>query len=159
MELKVLEGRSTVRVQARATMHSVKASGNAISGSVTVDPEDVPGTLKLDLAVEIAGIRSGDFLTDMSSRRHVDTDRHPVARFVLTRASGTPRALRIEGTIDWRGRKVPIATTATGEIEGTTARGTASFDLDMRGFDLEAPRFLFLKVQDVVHVEVEIVAG
>lgn len=147
-----------MRVQARATMHSVRAEGNAISGTVTVDPADVPASLELDLAVDIAAIKSGDFLTDLNSRRHVDTDRYPTARFVLARASGTARDLKLEGTIDWRGREVPVTTTATGEIVGRTVRGTAAFDLDMRGFDLKAPRFLFLKVQDVVHVEVEIVA-
>lgn len=158
MELRIVPERSIVRVEARAPLHSTHAEGRALSGSVVVDPADAAASLRMDVSVDIRTIKSGDFLLDGKSHSHVESARFPTARFVLERASGTPAALRVEGRVSWRGRDVPLAVTARADLGGAEARGTASFELDMRSFGLTAPKLLFLKVQDVVKIDVEIVA-
>lgn len=158
MDLRIVPERSIVRVEARAPLHSTHAEGRALSGSVTVDPADPVATLRLDLTAEIGTIKSGEYLLDGKSHAHVESARHPTARFVSTRVTGSPAALRIEGTITWRGRDVPLTTTARADLGPTETRGRATFELDMRSFGLTAPKLLFLKVQDVVKIEVEIVA-
>jgi len=158
MELRIVPDRSIVRVEARAPLHSTHASGHALSGTVTVDPADVTGSLKMVVEVAIAQIRSGDRLLDGKSLDHVDVSRHPTARFAAERASGTAASLRVEGKLSWRGYDVPLSVVARADVGASEARGHASFELDMRRFGLRAPKLLFLKVQDVVRLEVEIVA-
>lgn len=158
MDLRIVPERSIVRVEARAPLHSTHAEGRALSGSVVVDPADPVGTLRMEVTAEIAAIKSGDFLLDTKSQSHVESNRFPTARFVLERATGSAGALRVEGKISWRGRDVPLTTVARAEIDAGQARGSASFELDMRSFGLTAPKLLFLKVQDVVKIDVEIVA-
>ena len=158
MELRIVPERSVLHVEARAPLHSTHAQGRGLSGTVSFDPADVAGSLKLEVSVAIAEIRSGDSLLDSKSLRHVEAARYPTARFVLDRASGQPPALRVEGKISWRDEVVPVSVTTKTEVGATEARGHAAFELDMRRFGLVAPKLLFLKVQDVVKLEVEIVA-
>jgi polyisoprenoid-binding protein YceI len=158
VNLRVVPERSIVKVEARAPLHSTHAEGRALTGSVEIDAEDPVATLKIDVTAEIPTIKSGDFLLDSKSHSHVEASRYPKARFVLAHATGTAAALRLVGTITWRGRDVPITATGRAEIGTTEARGSARFELDMRSFGLTAPKLLFLKVQDVVKIDVEIVA-
>ena len=158
MDLRIVPARSIVRVEAHAPLHSTHAEGRGVSGHVSFDPVDLAGTLKMDVSVEIASLRSGDRLLDSKSLSHVDANRHPTARFVLDEASGTAAALRVEGKLSWRGYELPFATTARAEVGPAQVSGRATFELDMRRFGLVAPKLLFLKVEDVVKVEVEIVA-
>lgn len=158
MDLRIVPERSIVRVEAHAPLHSTHAEGRALSGRVSVDPADVAGSLRMEVSVAIAGLKSGDRLLDSKSLSHVDAARHPTARFVLDKASGTAAALRVEGKLSWRGYDVPFSTTARAELSPTEARGRAAFELDMRRFGLVAPKLLFLKVEDVVKIEIEIVA-
>jgi hypothetical protein len=158
MDLRIVPERSIVRVEARAPLHSTHAHGRALSGSVVLDPTDPVGSLRMEVSVDVTAIKSGDFLLDGKSHSHVESARFPTARFVLERATGTTAALRVEGKVSWRGRDAPLAVIARAEVGATEARGTASFELDMRSFGLIAPKLLFLKVQDVVRIDVEIVA-
>ena len=158
MDLRIVPERSIVRVEARAPLHSTHAEGRALSGTVTVDPADPARSLAMDVTAELVAIRSGDSLLDAKSQSHVDSARYPTARFVLAKASGTPAALRVEGTISWRGRDVRLSTTARAELGEHEARGQASFELDMRSFGLTAPKLLLLMVQDVVKIDVDLVA-
>jgi polyisoprenoid-binding protein YceI len=158
MDLRIVPERSIVRVEARAPLHSTHAEGRGLSGRVSVDPADVAGSLRMEVSVEIAALKSGDRLLDSKSLAHVDAARHPSARFVLEKASGTAAALRIEGKLSWRGTDLPFATTARADVGASESRGRASFELDMRRFGLVAPKLLFLRVEDVVKIEVEIVA-
>lgn len=157
---KLLPERSRVGVQARATLHTVTAGGRALqAGTIAFDPDDLVGTLRLDLAVRISDIRSGDALLDGKAQDHVDSRRYAVARYRLERARGSETALALEGVVDWRDRQVPIRTIAQVDRSATEIRGRTRFELDLSRFGLVAPRLLFLKVADVVTVDVEIVAA
>jgi hypothetical protein len=158
MELHIVRGRSIVRALARAPLHTAQAEGHALTGTVTLDPADLAGTLRIDVVADIASIRSGEMLLDDRSHAHVEVTRYPLARFVLARAAGTPEALRLEGTLSWRGHDIEISTTAKVQLDDAEVRGHARLSLDMRRFGLTAPKLLFLKVEDVVQLAVEIVA-
>ena len=51
-----------------------------------------------------------------------------------------------------------VAATGEGTLGGAELRATARFELDVRGFGVEPPRFLMFKVEDVVAVEVTLLA-
>jgi YceI-like protein len=157
VKYRIVPERSRIRIEARATLHAVHAEG-PLSGTLEADLDEPARGLSLEVTAEVAAIRSGDFLQDVKARSHVEADRHPIARFVLERASGGADRLGLAGRLEWRGRSVPLAVSARAEVGAAAARGQTSFELDMRSFGLTAPKLLFLKVGDVVQVEAEIVA-
>jgi len=138
---------------ARATLHDVRATCEDVTGEGSIDPSDPVGTLKLRVRVGVGSFKTGSFLQDVALRRHVDVVAHPEAVFEVDGATGTLDAAQIEARLTYRGITVPIHAQARLEVSPDAASGEASFDVDLRQFGLERPKFLILQVDDVVHVE------
>lgn len=155
---------SRVVVSARSSIHDTRTVWDSLSGSVTADPADLAGGADADLTVDMTRYDAGDFLKNRKVKKDLEVDKHPIARFRLdvlreVAEAGPGRfTARAEGTIEWRGRSVPVAAAGEGTVDGEALHATARFELDVRGFGVEPPRFLMFKVEEVVAVEVTLVA-
>lgn len=153
-----------VVVSARSSIHDTRTVWDSLAGSVTTDPADLAAGAAADLTVDMTRYDAGDFLRNRKVKKDLEVDKHPIARFRLdvlreVSESGPGRfTARAEGTIDWRGRSLPVTATGEGTLDDTTLRATARFELDVRGFGVEPPRFLMFKVEEVVAVEVTLLA-
>jgi polyisoprenoid-binding protein YceI len=158
-----IESGSRVVVRARSSIHDTDTVWDALSGTVTADPADLAAAA-VELAVDMTRHDAGDFLKNRKLKKDLAVERYPTARFRLAAlrevaeiAPGRFTAVA-EGGIEWRGRTVSIAASGEGTLDAAELRATARFDLDVRGFGVEPPRFLMFKVEDVVAVEVTLVA-
>lgn len=152
----VLVPGSLVTATARATLHDVRATCDALVGEGSVDPADPVGTLALEVRVPVGELKTGSFLQDVAMRRHVDVTKHPEATFRLRRAQGTLEALVIEGTVTYRGISVDVSAHGRMSIGPDVAAGEATFDLDLGRFGLPPPKFLVLEVSEIVQVDVRL---
>lgn len=158
---RVDSGRVVVR--ARSSIHDTDTVWDALSGSITADPADLAGAAA-EVAVDMTRYDAGDFLKNRKIRKDLEVERHPTARFRLAALrevveTGPGRfTARAEGAIEWHGRSVAIAAAGEGTVGEAELRATARFELDVRGFGVAPPRFLMFKVEEVVAVEVTLVA-
>jgi len=61
-----------------------------------------------------------------------------------------------EGVLGWRGREVPLVLAGRGRLDAAGVEASATFELDIRKLGLSAPRFLMLKMEDEVEIEVTV---
>lgn len=144
---------SIVTATARATLHDVRATCEALTGHGSIDPDDAVGTLALEIRVSVGEFKTGSYLQDVAMRRHVDVVKYPQAVFRLTKATGTLEALAIEGTVTYRGIAAEVSGRGKMSFGAEWATGEATFALDLGRFGLPPPKFLVLEVSEVVQVE------
>lgn len=159
---------SAVVVSARSSIHDTRTRWDRVRGVVEADAGALAGAaaaeVTAEVAVDMTRYDAGDFLKNRKIKKDLEVERYPEARFSLRRlgdvvevAAGRFTA-RAEGSIAWHGREVAVAAEGEGTFEGDSLRAVARFELDVRGFGVAAPRFLMFKVEDVVAVEVTLVA-
>lgn len=160
---RVDAGKSRINVRARSTVHDTDTVWDRLSGTIEVAPEAVDGA-RGTVAVDMTHFDAGDWLKNRKLKKDIDPAAHPEARFTIESVdSVTPRDdgsfdATVAGTLAWRGRTVSIRASGVGSIDGSTLRATGSFDLNVRDLGVTPPRFLMLKVEDVVSVTVTLVA-
>jgi polyisoprenoid-binding protein YceI len=155
---------SRVVVRARSNIHDTDTSWTALSGTIDADPADLAANAAADVTVDMTQYDAGDFLRNRKLRKDLSVDRHREARYRLIRLhdvvdrGGGRFTAGADGTVSWHGREVPVALAGEGVIAGDQLRATARFDLDVRSFGVDPPRFLMFKVENIVSVEVSLVA-
>lgn len=152
---------STLTVTARATLHDATSRGAGLGGRLFGDPDDLEATAGGEVQVPLGELRFGDKLRDFAMARHLELARWPEARFVVSGVdvlSRSPWRVRVRGSLHWRDRQTPLSVEATGSIEGKLD-ARATFDLDIPSLGVTPPRLLFMKVADLVRVEVRLVGA
>ena len=61
-----------------------------------------------------------------------------------------------DGKLRWHGKEVVVTLRGSGKLDGMGVEATGTFDLDIRTLGLSAPRFLMIKMDDVVAVDVTV---
>jgi len=160
---------SRVVVRARSNIHDTETRWMGLSGAIDADADAlVAGSAAAEVAAEVAVDMTrhdaGDFLRNRKLRKDLEVERFREARFRLDRLrdvvarGGGSFAAAAEGAIAWHGREVAVTAAGEGAFAGDELRASARFELDVRGFGVEPPRFLMFRVEDVVAVEVVLVA-
>jgi polyisoprenoid-binding protein YceI len=158
---------SRVVVKARSSIHDSETRWTGVSGTIDADAADLAGgAARAEVLVDMTRHDAGDFLRNRKLRKDLEVERFPQARFRLERlrdiaerdGAGGRFGAGAEGTIAWHGREVAVSAAGEGTFTGDELRASARFDLDVRAFGVQPPRFLVFKVEDVVSVEVSLVA-
>jgi polyisoprenoid-binding protein YceI len=156
---------SRVVVAARSNIHDTSARWDAVSGTIEADPDDLTGAgCAVDLWVDMTRHDAGDFLRNRKLRKDLQVERFPRAHFSLTALEGVEArgegrfAAQATGVIDWHDRQVTITASGEGTLGPAELSATARFELDVRAFGVEPPRFLMFKVEEIVAVEVTLSA-
>lgn len=141
---------------ARAPAHSFVVEGAGVEGTVDLDETSIRA---IDVRFPLAALKAADTLGQHQLDRFLALDTQPVATAVLT------APLALEGTRGGhrrgRGRaRISLAARPAVEIDlevsGTEARASARMQIRFTQLGYTPPRLLFLKVDDLLQVEVEL---
>jgi polyisoprenoid-binding protein YceI len=160
VKYRVTSGKLTVR--ARSRIHDTTTVWDRITGDVEADPDTLAtaGAVAA-FRVDMTSFDAGDWLRNRKLRKDFDLEGHPAATFELralrdVRRDGPAFTATAEGVLRWRGKEVPLTLAGKGQLDGAGLEATATFDLDIRNLGLSAPRFLMLKMEDEVEIEVTV---
>lgn len=166
MRYRIAGGKLTVR--ARSRIHDTTTVWDRISGEVEADPDTLgaadaaaPAAATATFRVDMTAFDAGDWLRNRKLRKDFDLDGHPAATFALralrdVRRDGAAFTATAEGVLAWRGKEVPLELAGEGRLDAAGLEASATFTLDIRKLGLSAPRFLVIKMEDEVEVDVSI---
>ncbi|MBA3817921.1 MAG: YceI family protein [Deltaproteobacteria bacterium] len=158
MKYQVAAGKLTVK--ARSRIHDTTTVWDKITGEVDADPDTLPtaGATAM-FSVDMTAFDAGDFLKNRKLRKDFQMDAHPRATFELRALRDVVRdgptfSATAEGVLRWRGKEVVVTVAGQGKLDGVGVEARGTFELDIRKLGLSAPRFLMIKIEDEVTVEV-----
>ena len=161
----VSPGESSVTVDARSTLHSVRATGSGLTGYVVAawNPDGTLGATPppaMHVELPMDQIRSGNAIQDRQMQKLVDVSRFPKVAADLRSLElvSPPYGYTATGEITFvgRGRTYQGEITLTGDAESVTVQGEVT--IDIRDFGLQPPSLLILKVDPVLTIRLRLVA-
>jgi polyisoprenoid-binding protein YceI len=156
---------SSLTVEARSTLHAIRATGSGISGHVVVawNPD---GTLSgepapvMHVEFPIDRVRSGNAMQDREMLKMVGAARSPKVAADLRSSEllSPPNRYKASGDITLSGRTRAYSGefTIADEDDGVTLVGDLT--VDIRDFGLKPPSLFLLKVDPVLRVRLRLVA-
>lgn len=163
MKYRIAAGKLTVT--ARSKIHDTSTVWDKISGDVEADAETLATAgARAMFAVDMTSFDAGDWLRNRKLRKDFEMEAHPRATFELAAVRDVVRdgptfTATAEGTLRWRGKDVALVLAGRGKLDATGLEATATFELDIRKLGLSAPRFLMIKMEDEVAIEVTVRGG
>jgi polyisoprenoid-binding protein YceI len=160
MKYRVTGGKLSVK--ARSRIHDTTTVWDKISGDVEADADTLATAgAKATFSVDMTSFDAGDFLKNRKLRKDFDMDAHPKAIFELRAVRDVVRdgptfKATADGVLKWRGKEVVVTLQGSGKLDGVSVEAQGSFELDIRHLGLSAPRFLMIKMEDEVTVEVSV---
>ena len=160
MKYRITAGKLTVR--ARSRIHDTTTVWDRISGEVEADPETLATAgAAAAFRVDMTSFDAGDWLRNRKLRKDFDLEAHPSATFDLrtlrdVKREGPTFTATAEGVLRWRGKEVALTLAGKGKLDGDGLAASATFELDIRKLGLSAPRFLMIKMEDEVAIDVTV---
>jgi polyisoprenoid-binding protein YceI len=157
---RVTAGKLTVR--ARSRIHDTTTVWDKISGEVEADPETLATAgAKATFRVDMTSFDAGDWLRNRKLRKDFELEAHSEASFELRALEGVARdgaafTATAVGVLRWRGREVELTLAGRGTLDASGVEASGTFELDIRKLGLSAPRFLVIKMEDEVSIEVTV---
>ncbi len=158
MKYRVESGKLTV--QARSKLHDTTTVWTKVSGDVEADASAIESA-RATFTVDMTSFDAGDWLKNRKLKKDFDMDAHPTATFELRAVKdvvrdGTKFTATAEGVLRWRGKQVVLTLAGRGTLDDVRVEASAAFELDIKQLGLAAPRFLMIKMEDEVSVEVSV---
>ncbi len=156
---RIVPGRSQIWVEARSSLHPIKARTGAVNGFIEAelgaDGLDLKVAPQARIEIELDRLKTGNMLYDREMERRLDTRKYPFIRGEVAQVTQLEagRSLRVRGNVSLHG----VTRRVEGEVRLRTA-GSDGFEVegervfDMRDFGLSPPRILMLKVYPEVKV-------
>lgn len=156
MKYRVDSGKLTV--QARSRVHDTTTVWDKIRGDVDADADAIEQA-RATFTVDMTSFDAGDWLKNRKLKKDFDLDTHRDATFELTGVRDVVRegarfSATAEGVLRWRGKEVVLVLAGRGALDDVRVEASATFELDIRKLGLAAPRFLMIKMEDEVTIEV-----
>jgi polyisoprenoid-binding protein YceI len=152
----------TLKVQARSRVHDTTTVWDKLAGDVEADADTLATAgARATFRVDMTSFDAGDWLKNRKLKKDFDMDAHPTATFELTAVrdvvrDGAKFTATAEGLLRWRGKEVPLVLSGRGTLDDTHVEASATFELDIKKLGLSAPRFLMIKMEDEVTVDVSV---
>jgi hypothetical protein len=161
----VSSSESSLAVEARSTLHAIRATVSGLTGYVVAAWKADGGLASapdpvMHLEFPIDQVRSGNAMQDREMRKLVDAGRFPkVAADLRTiELLSSPSRYKASGEITLVGR----ARTYGGEFmianDGGAVSVEGELNLDIRDFGLKPPSLLILKVDPILRIRLRLVA-
>jgi polyisoprenoid-binding protein YceI len=160
MKYRIDSGKLTVK--ARSKIHDTTTVWDKITGDVDADPDTLATAgATATFSVDMTAFDAGDFLKNRKLRKDFDMEGHPKATFELRRVTDVVRdgptfKAKAEGALKWRGKEVLVTLDGSGKLDAMSVEATGTFELDIRKLGLSAPRFLMIKMEDEVTIDVTV---
>jgi polyisoprenoid-binding protein YceI len=156
-----IAGRCAVRFFGTSTLHDFE--GSAPCALLAIDAPDANGRYAARAEVAVAQMETGISARDRKMREMFEAKKFPriVASFgaidaAALRAKGA-NALPFQLTVHGVTRSVTPVVSGFSEVPGKSARFTATFELSLAAFGMEAPVAMgFVRVGDGVRVAVDV---
>ncbi len=132
--------------------------------TLQVDPAR-PSTARGSLTVRAGSIATGNVLRDRNAERGVfEADRYPVVRYAVTDVQAHPADLPdggtsrvvVTGELTMHGATREVVATGTVARRGDRLEAHLHLDVRLTDFGMDRPRFLFIQVDDLVKVTVDL---
>jgi polyisoprenoid-binding protein YceI len=158
MKYRVDAGKLTVK--ARSKLHDTTTAWDKVTGDVDADAANIEAA-RATFAVDMTSFDAGDWLKNRKLKKDFDMDAHPKATFELRAVKDVVRdgakfTATAEGVLRWRGKEVVLTLAGRGTLDDVKVEAAATFELDIKKLGLSAPRFLMIKMEDEVSVEVSV---
>ncbi|HVV86458.1 MAG TPA: YceI family protein [Kofleriaceae bacterium] len=151
---------SKLRVTARSKVHDTSTVWDTIAGDAEADAATLATAGATGrFTVDMTRFDAGDWLKNRKLKGDFELDKHPRAEFELREvrgvvAEGDRFRATARGVLRWRGKEVELEIAGEGALGPDKLEATGRFELDIRRLGLSAPRFLMIKMEDEVAVEV-----
>jgi len=158
MKYRISAGKLTV--QARSKLHDTTTKWEKVTGDVEADAANIESA-HATFTVDMTSFDAGDWLKNRKLKKDFDMDAHPQATFELRSVKdvvkdGAKFTATAEGVLRWRGKEVVLTLEGRGTLDDVQVEAAATFELDIKKLGLSAPRFLMIKMEDEVSVEVSV---
>lgn len=162
---KIVAGRSRLWVEARSSLHPIKAESAALGGYIETemdaDTPDLKTAPQGRIEVEVESLKTGNVLYDREVQRQLDVRKYPRIRGEVLEVTelDAGRCYRVKGNLSLH----CVTKTMEGDVSLRVLDG-GDFEVegekvfDIRDFGLSPPRILMLKVYPDVKVRVRVVA-
>lgn len=153
--------RGLVEVKARSAVHDTTTRFSKVFGHIDFDADDA-ARAHAELEVDMRVFDAGDRFKNWKLKNDLDPDTYPTASFSLSRLDAIHEEVAgkfvatAAGQIRWRGKSVDVRIKGRATVDRRALEAVASFELDVRELGVAPPRFLMLKVEDVVRIEVSL---
>ena len=161
----VLPRESPVTIDAESSMHPVRASSLALTGSVEFElgddgRPDLGRPYRAELSLALDSIRSGNRLQDREMHRRLYFRRHPdvVVEVIEVTGSGGDQQYHATARLTVRGITREVEADIRLAVDGDCLIVDGERVIDMRWFGVDPPRLLVLKVRPEVLVRVRVTA-
>ena len=139
---------------------------NAISGSITLNPDGTIDSANSKFVVDAATLQTDSSMRDGYFHRNIlQTSQYPHVVFVPTEISGLPAALpqsgdvsfKVTGNLSIRDVTKPVTWDVTGTINNGEASGTATTSFTFEDFNLPQPKVpVVLSIVDKITLTVTV---
>ena len=160
MHYRITAGKLSVK--ARSRVHDTTTVWDKVTGEVDADAETLPTAGAIaTITVDMTTFDAGDWLKNRKLRKDFDIDAHPNATFELRTLRDVVRdgptfKATAEGVLRWRGKEVMVVLAGQGKLDGMGVEASATFELDITRLGLTPPRFLMIKMEDEVAIDVSV---
>lgn len=160
MKYRVSSGKLTVK--ARSRVHDTTTVWDKVTGDVEADADTLATAgATATFAVDMTSFDAGDWLKNRKLKSDFEMDKHPRATFELRSVKDVVRdgakfTATAEGVLRWRGKEVVLTLAGRGTLDPMRVEASATFELDIKRLGLSAPRFLMIKMEDEVSVDVTV---
>jgi polyisoprenoid-binding protein YceI len=88
--LKDERGRNQASFFSKAPIEDITGTAAGLGGTVSFDPANVAGTIKADITVDVASMKTGIEMRDghMRGEKWLDAEKYPTITFTLTKLTG-----------------------------------------------------------------------
>lgn len=145
----------TVQFTSRVPLHTFTGTSRNLTGEINL------GTNEVDFFVDLETLRTGIGRRDRDMRETLETDEHPFAEFtgrLLTSFDPSLRGrqqARVQGTFSIHGVNRPLTVTGTLEQTGSQIRLVADWEIRLDHYNIEPPRLLMVRVDQVQAVHID----
>ena len=160
MKYRISSGKLTVK--ARSKIHDTVTVWDKVTGTVEADADTLATTGAIaTFTVDMTQFDAGDWVKNRKLRKDFDMEAHPKASFELRAVRDVVRdgptfKATADGVLKWRGKEVLVTVQGSGKLDAMSVEASGTFELDIRKLGLSAPRFLMIKMEDEVTVEVTV---
>lgn len=146
--------RGTAEFTSSVPLHTFTGTSTYLTGEVNFD------TGVVDFYVDLETIETGIARRDRDMRETLETDQYPYAEFTgrLTTLFDTDesgrQAARVEGTFTVHGVSRSVIVAGSLEKVGSQIRLTADWELRLDDYNIEPPRLLMVRVDEVQAIHI-----
>lgn len=161
-----------VEFESKAPMETFRGKTQDVRGFFVLDPAALADSIAVEVRVDLASLDTGLEMRNKHMRdNHLETDRFPLAVFrggrvgsVASRALApdAPLAFVLTGELELHGMRqaieLPVEIRQVTHEAGQRLRVTTHFQVKLSDFGIARPKMLLLKLDEVQHVTVELIA-